>query len=33
VQALEEMNLAYPKIGKAMQLELDNARTLLEQER
>jgi PPK2 family polyphosphate:nucleotide phosphotransferase len=32
VQALEEMNLAYPKIGKAMQLELDKARTLLEQE-
>jgi PPK2 family polyphosphate:nucleotide phosphotransferase len=33
VQALEEMKLAYPKVGKAQKSELAVARTLLERER
>jgi PPK2 family polyphosphate:nucleotide phosphotransferase len=33
VQALEEMNLAYPKVGADKQREIATARTLLEQER
>jgi len=33
VQALEEMDLAYPKVGKSKQRELAAARALLEQER
>jgi hypothetical protein len=33
VQALEEMDLAYPRVGKDKQHELDAARALLDQER
>jgi PPK2 family polyphosphate:nucleotide phosphotransferase len=33
VQALEEMDLAYPRVGKEKQHELEAARALLEQER
>jgi polyphosphate kinase 2 (PPK2 family) len=33
VQALEEMDLAYPRVGEDQRHELDAARTLLEQER
>lgn len=33
VQALEEMDLTYPRVGEDKQIELEAARTLLEQER